>query len=410
MRSKFLATGPEAMARPKTVESRAIEPAVPAAKMSSATTASEGLGMVESSSSVSPPEPPTPCTSPTPYAESGVRSAVSWECSCTESSACEWRCRCVSPLPWVWEWAWKTPRRHLTSSRTASTTMMIPMATSADFWISSGRYWPSSTSGSPRRISVVPWPRPQLRPMKVAFLTASGSSAAMRVVTAARWSGSLACLSPKSRLTSRTTPIPAEPCRNPSSQGSMAATRYSSSRGPPLPPLATIGTAACLCQLRGSPVSPQPGAPHVHAPARAGAREYAFDAGVDRVQVAEELLQVEVEVLQEVHLVHQHQIGRAEHQGVLERLLFTLGDRVDHHPRVLPDPELRRTHQVPDVLYDEDVHLVQRKLGEPRAHHVRVEVALAAEAGVRVHLHQRDVEARQPVGVERRLHVALEDA
>ena len=49
----------------------------------------------------------------------------------------------------------------------------------------------------PRRTSVVPWPRPQLRPMKVAFLTASGSSAAMRVVTAARWSGRWRASAPK---------------------------------------------------------------------------------------------------------------------------------------------------------------------------------------------------------------------
>ncbi len=54
------------MASPKRVESSAIETAVPAAKMRSATTASEGLGMVDSKSSVIPPEPPTPCTSPTP--------------------------------------------------------------------------------------------------------------------------------------------------------------------------------------------------------------------------------------------------------------------------------------------------------------------------------------------------------
>ena len=53
--------------------------------------------------------------------------------------------------------------------------------------------------------------------------------------------------------------------------------------------------------------------------------------------------------------------------------------------------------------------VVERKLGEPRAHHVGVQVALAAEAGVGVDLHERDVEARQPVGVQGGLHVAFED-
>jgi hypothetical protein len=204
----------------------------------------------------------------------------------------------VAPPSWVCGWAWKTPRRHLTSKRTASNTMMTPIVASAACWIPSGRYWPSSTSGRPRRMSVVPWPRPQLKPMKVAFLTASGSSEAMRVVTAARWSGSLACLSPNSRLTSKTTPIPAEPCNNPSSQESIVAMRHSSSRGPrPLLLAASIGAGTGDRQLRWSPVSLQPGAPLVHTLTRAGAREYALDARIDRVHVAKELLQVEVEVL-----------------------------------------------------------------------------------------------------------------
>ena len=38
----------------------------------------------------------------------------------------------------------------------------------------------------------------------------------------------------------------------------------------------------------------QPGAPLLHAPARAGARKYVLDTPIDRVQVPEELLQVKV--------------------------------------------------------------------------------------------------------------------
>ena len=48
--------------------------------------------------------------------------------------------------------------------------------------------------------------------------------------------------------------------------------------------------------------------------------------------------------------------------------------------------------------------------GSARAHHVGVEVALAAEARVGVELGHRDVQAGQPVGVHRALHVALEHA
>ncbi len=65
MRSKFRSIGPEARAKPNAVESSAMETAVPPAKINRAATASEGSGMVESSSKVRPPDPPMPCTMPT---------------------------------------------------------------------------------------------------------------------------------------------------------------------------------------------------------------------------------------------------------------------------------------------------------------------------------------------------------
>src|SRR3712207_6998081 len=58
---------------------------------------------------------------------------------------------------------------------------------------------------------------------------------------------------------------------------------------------------------------------------------------------------------------------------------------------------------------DQGIYLLERELGQARAHHVRVEVALAPEAGVGVHLHQGDVETGEAVGVPGRLHVALQD-
>src|SRR5919112_1787374 len=77
-------------------------------------------------------------------------------------------------------------------------------------------------------------------------------------------------------------------------------------------------------QLRGSSgLAPlQPGAPLLHAPTRAGARKYVLDPPIDRVQVPEELLQVEVQVLQQIYLVHQHEIRRPEPEGVFERFLL----------------------------------------------------------------------------------------
>src|SRR5918993_5832986 len=102
----------------------------------------------------------------------------------------------------------------------------------------------------------------------------------------------------------------------------------------------------------------QPGAPLLYAPTCAGARKYVLDTPIDRVQVPEELLQIKVQMLQQVHFVYQHEVRRAEHQRILEGLLLPLGDRVDYYPGVLPNLELRRTDQVPDVLYNQDVYVV----------------------------------------------------
>ena len=65
-RSKSLAIGPLAIASPNAVERSAIEIAVPPAKITSAPVACAGSGMVESNSSVTPPAPPMPCTTPIP--------------------------------------------------------------------------------------------------------------------------------------------------------------------------------------------------------------------------------------------------------------------------------------------------------------------------------------------------------
>ena len=82
----------------------------------------------------------------------------------------------------------------------------------------------------------------------------------------------------------------------------------------------------------------------------------------------------------------------------------------DHHARVLADAELGRADEVADVLDDQQVDLVERQRRDRRADHVRVEVALAAEAGVGVELDHGHVQAGEAIGVQRSLHVALEHA
>src|SRR5918998_2582709 len=97
----------------------------------------------------------------------------------------------------------------------------------------------------------------------------------------------------------------------------------------------------CSLYLWTSALAPlQPGTPLLDALAGAGAGEDALDAGVDGVEVTQEHIQVEVQVLQQVHLVDEHEVCRAEHERVLERFLLALCDRVDHDARVLAYLEL----------------------------------------------------------------------
>jgi hypothetical protein len=117
--------------------------------------------------------------------------------------------------------------------------MIAPIATSAPCCTGSGRKRLKNTSGRPTTTSVVPWPRPQRKPMQPALRTRA-SSEAMSVVTAASWSGSLACLSPKRRLMSRITPTPTCPCISSSCQLSMAPMNRLSLRDPLRAPSARI--------------------------------------------------------------------------------------------------------------------------------------------------------------------------
>ena len=128
------------------------------------------------------------------------------------------------------------------------------------------------------------------------------------------------------------------------------------------------------------------------------------------VEVVEELVQVEVEMREQVDLVDQHELAGPEHQRVLRRLLLALGDRGDHDPGVLADSELRGTDEVADVLDHEEVDVVERQVGERGAHHVRIEVTLAAEARGGVELGHGNVQRGQPVRIHRPLNVALQHA
>src|SRR5215203_3040726 len=61
---------------------------------------------------------------------------------------------------------------------------------------------------------------------------------------------------------------------------------------------------------------PEPVAPLIDALAGPGAGEDGPDPWVDRIEVPEELLQIEVQMLQQIYFVDQYQVGRAEHERV----------------------------------------------------------------------------------------------
>ena len=138
--------------------------------------------------------------------------------------------------------------------------------------------------------------------------------------------------------------------------------------------------------------------------------EHPLHARVHRVEVGEEAVEVEVEVREQVDLVDQHELAGAEHQRVLERLVLALGDRGDHHPRVLADAELGRADEVADVLDHEQVDVRRAAARAAPSAPCSRRGGTRRRTRVGVELRDRHVQQRQPVGVEAALHVALQHA
>ena len=81
------------------------------------------------------------------------------------------------------------------------------------------------------------------------------------------------------------------------------------------------------------------------------ARETIFDGG-----------HVEVEMRDQVHLGQQDEIGLLKHHGILERLVLPLGDRQRDDVCRLTQIVDRWADQVANVLDEEDVAVVRRKI------------------------------------------------
>jgi GNAT superfamily N-acetyltransferase len=100
----------------------------------------------------------------------------------------------------------------------------------------------------------------------------------------------------------------------------------------------------------GRELGAEPVAPFVDAFAGAGADLEDGRGAIDRTEVGEERVQVELEVGEQVGLVHHYEGAGPEHHRVLQRLVLALGDRVDRGPGVLADVEFGGADQVADVL------------------------------------------------------------
>ena len=127
--------------------------------------------------------------------------------------------------------------------------------------------------------------------------------------------------------------------------------------------------------------------------------------GLSDFTTPRELLLVEVEVRHRVDLVEDDRLGDLEDARVLVRLVVALGHRQDHDLRVLAQVEVGGTHQVADVLDDDQVELLERQRVDRALDHVALEVAGAAG----VDLDRRDAVRLDLLGVDLARDVALDD-
>ncbi len=146
----------------------------------------------------------------------------------------------------------------------------------------------------------------------------------------------------------------------------------------------------------------QPGA---HAVAGGGRDAEDGQVGIDAAGIGFGQVGVEAEVGQQVALVEQHDVGRGEHVGILERLVLALGDRQDGDLVVFAEVEGGRADEVADVLDQEQRFVLGLQALHGVADHVAVEVA--ALAGV--DLQRRHAGGADALGVVGGLLVAFDD-
>jgi hypothetical protein len=71
-------------------------------------------------------------------------------------------------------------------------------------------------------------------------------------------------------------------------------------------------------------------------------------------------------------------VGGVEDRRVLQRLVFTFGDREEHGPKILAQVVAGRTHEVADILHEQEVNRGQVPAVGRGGNHVCIEVAYSA--------------------------------
>jgi len=157
-------------------------------------------------------------------------------------------------------------------------------------------------------------------------------------------------------------------------------------------------------RFRMYPISPesQPYQPSKAFGGLTGYLEYP-QVAIDREGVPPGLRHVEIDVREEVRLVDQEDGGFLEHEGVLGRLVGTLGGAQEHDLCVLAQLELSGTDKISHVLHYQETDAVEVEGREGLPDHVTVDMTGPA----RVYLDDGDAEAGHPLGVAGVLDVAF---
>ena len=151
-------------------------------------------------------------------------------------------------------------------------------------------------------------------------------------------------------------------------------------------------------------LQPDPVDPAFHTVALRRRNLHHLDRWIHASRVLDAVVDREIHVRQQVHLVQQHHRSGAEHIRIFQRLVLALGDRQHDDLVGLAEIERRRAHEIADVLDEKHRIVFGLKTLQRALDHAGVE--MAALAGIDLQCARAG--RADPVGVVRGLLVALD--